>query len=233
MEDVFLRGQFTFYRSFYEAMQDIEDPNRRADTYDMVCAYALNNDMPDFADLLPIQRNTLRLIFPVLDAARKKAEGGMKHGKEYQKKEDSRKIAGRYKKDPGNKGEIEKEKEIENEIEIECERKGTDLGLCRDRTDTFDIFWNIYPKKVCKDAARAAYEKAAAPLEVLLNAVEEQKKSKQWNQDGGKYIPNPAAWLEHRRWEDELPAVQSGEVRASGRLGETERAAIRKMMSSG
>ena len=29
----------------------------------------------------------------------------------------------------------------------------------------------------------------------------------QWNQDGGRFIPNPATWLNQRRWEDEPEVV--------------------------
>jgi hypothetical protein len=30
------------------------------------------------------------------------------------------------------------------------------------------------------------------------------KSSHDWSKDGGKYIPNPATWLNQGRWDDEI-----------------------------
>lgn len=38
----------------------------------------------------------------------------------------------------------------------------------------------------------------------MLNAIETAKQSRQWNKDNGQYIPNPATWLNQKRWEDEI-----------------------------
>lgn len=38
----------------------------------------------------------------------------------------------------------------------------------------------------------------------MLNAIEIAKQSMQWNKDNGQYIPNPATWLNQKRWEDEI-----------------------------
>lgn len=75
--------------------------------------------------------------------------------------------------------------------------------------DGFELFWKAYPKKVGKQAARKAFHRVKAPVESLLQAISEQKRSDQWSRDGGRYIPNPATWLNQGRWEDELPAPQS------------------------
>jgi hypothetical protein len=37
----------------------------------------------------------------------------------------------------------------------------------------------------------------------ILEGVEVQKLSDQWLSDKGKYIPNPASWLNQKRWLDE------------------------------
>lgn len=73
----------------------------------------------------------------------------------------------------------------------------------------FDTFWKAYPKKVGKGAAEKSFMKYKvddALLETMLKAIEAAKRSEQWQRDGGQYIPNPATWLNQRRWEDELPA---------------------------
>lgn len=70
----------------------------------------------------------------------------------------------------------------------------------------FAEFWQAYPKKVGKGAAEKAFVKLKpgnALLKAMLSAVEAQKQSAQWQREGGQYIPNPATWLNQRRWEDE------------------------------
>jgi hypothetical protein len=71
----------------------------------------------------------------------------------------------------------------------------------------FSIFWASYPKKVGKGAAEKSWKKIKPTkdlLEKMLNAIETAKQSMQWNKDNGQYIPNPATWLNQKRWEDEI-----------------------------
>lgn len=78
------------------------------------------------------------------------------------------------------------------------------------RSADFDAFWNAYPKKVGKQAAKKAFDRVKVPVKTLLTAVERQKCSAQWSKDGGQYIPNPATWLNQGRWEDELEQTNAG-----------------------
>ena len=78
------------------------------------------------------------------------------------------------------------------------------------RAGAFAAFWAAYPRKVGKEAARRAFAKVpkeAWPL--LVPAVNAQKLSRQWQKDGGQYIPNPATWLNQGRWEDEARPAQA------------------------
>ena len=70
----------------------------------------------------------------------------------------------------------------------------------------FEQFWAAYPKKINKPGAQRAFAKADVPLETLLQAIEAQRRSRQWTEADGQYIPYPATWLNQRRWEDEVPA---------------------------
>lgn len=72
----------------------------------------------------------------------------------------------------------------------------------------FDRFWKVYPNKKGKGVARTAFQKAKAKVsvDVMISAVENQKRSRQWTDDGGKYIPHPATWLNQERWDDSLEA---------------------------
>ena len=38
----------------------------------------------------------------------------------------------------------------------------------------------------------------------MVSAISAQKQSRQWRENNGQYIPNPATWLNQRRWEDEV-----------------------------
>ncbi len=79
-------------------------------------------------------------------------------------------------------------------------------GECSSYASRFEQFWNAYPLKKAKGAAEKAFLKHKPDdtlLSVMLKAVESQSKTKQWREEGGKYIPYPATWLNQRRWEDE------------------------------
>ena len=80
-------------------------------------------------------------------------------------------------------------------------------------TDLFVEFWKAYPKKVAKHTAQKAFEKLRPTrklLDCMLEALAAQKQSPGWVKDGGQYIPNPATWLNQRRWEDETEEKPSG-----------------------
>ena len=82
-------------------------------------------------------------------------------------------------------------------------------------SDLFNQFWTAYPKHIAKQSAVKAFEKLKPDekiLEAMLKAIARQKESKQWEKDGGAFIPYPATWLNQRRWEDELPQVETDNV---------------------
>ena len=84
-----------------------------------------------------------------------------------------------------------------------------------DCSDLFNKFWTAYPKHIAKQSAVKAFEKLKPDeklLEAMLKAIEMQKESKQWEKDGGAFIPYPATWLNQRRWEDELPQGETDNV---------------------
>lgn len=78
--------------------------------------------------------------------------------------------------------------------------------------DAFAVFWQAYPKKVGKKDAEKAFKKAKMPLDVLLSAIEAQKNGAQWQKENGRFIPNPATWLNQGRWDDEVAPQKSGNV---------------------
>ena len=73
--------------------------------------------------------------------------------------------------------------------------------------ERFNTFWKIYPKKVGKGKCEEWFKKnkpSEALTNTIINAVEDQKKSPQWIKEDGQFIPNPATWLNQKRWGDSL-----------------------------
>jgi hypothetical protein len=86
-------------------------------------------------------------------------------------------------------------------------RKGSRVALLDDAD--FQRFWSAYPNPKNKAEAFKAWQKLRpdeATIALLLQAVERQKQSRDWQQEGGRFIPYPASWLNGRRWEDGAPA---------------------------
>ena len=74
----------------------------------------------------------------------------------------------------------------------------------------FADFWQEYPKKVGKKAALTAWKRLKLTdelFEKIMQTVEASKNSEQWIRDGGRYIPNPATWINQGRWDDEVPTA--------------------------
>lgn len=80
------------------------------------------------------------------------------------------------------------------------------------RTDYFDRFWKLYPKKKSKAAAEKAFAKLKMTDEffsIILAALAAQAATKDWTKDGGQYIPLAGTWIHGKRWDDEIqPAAQ-------------------------
>ena len=73
--------------------------------------------------------------------------------------------------------------------------------------DKFDAFWIAYPKKVAKEDAISAWKKIKIDdliFAKMLKAIKDQKLSETEKQ----FIPNPATWLNKKRYEDEVIATQ-------------------------
>lgn len=200
MEEKIDREQFTFYRSYYEAIKRLP-PEEQGVAALAICAYALDGEEPN--SLPPTTEISFILIKPTLDTGRKKAQngqrGGQANGKQNKSTAEANRKQNRSKQEANAK---QNESKKEKEVEIEKENKCYTPKPPRD----FDTFWACYPKKVGKEAAKKAFRKVTTPLETLINALETQKRSKQWARDNGQYIPNPSTWLNQGRWEDELDA---------------------------
>lgn len=100
---------------------------------------------------------------------------------------------------PINKNIKNEEKNVKNE---KNEKKDS-VPAWKNR---FDDFWNLYPKKQGKGAAEKSWEKIK-PNEDLFNGIMDAlrkniQNNPNWKTENGRFIPNPATWLNQKRWED-------------------------------
>ena len=81
-------------------------------------------------------------------------------------------------------------------------------------------YWKEYPNKVAKKKALETWNKLEKRedmktlLPTLLDAIEKQKQAKESKKTNSEFVPewpNPATWLNGRRWEDEIEIEKQDE----------------------
>ena len=85
------------------------------------------------------------------------------------------------------------------------------------RENLFELFWTAYPqcfRKANKKGCKAKFIKIKDLENIfpdIMNSLEMQKRSKQWNEQDGQFIPAPLTWINQERWTvtDERTEVQT------------------------
>ena len=98
--------------------------------------------------------------------------------------------------------DIEKEKRVNSKTKEKNVRPKTDKGV----PVGFDLFLNIYPRKVGKKEATKAWlqlDPDETTVTAIVAGVERWKRSDQWTKDEGRFIPYPATFLRGERWNEE------------------------------
>lgn len=74
----------------------------------------------------------------------------------------------------------------------------------------FARFWELYPRRTAKKAARAAYGKArrTTSVQAIATGLRAQLPSLQAREP--QYVPHPTTWLNQGRWEDDVQPVTAG-----------------------
>ena len=224
------RGQFTFYRSFWDAIKGLPKKDKLP-ILEAIISYALDGASP--SGLSQSQSAFFLLVKPNLDASRKKAANGKQGGK-------SSKQTGSKPEANGKQTASKKEKEKENEIEIEGEKEKEkeQTGSAPMDGKAFTRFWELYPKKIDREAAWATWKAmnpSADTAGAILDSLEAWKKSGQWTEDGGRFIPDAANFLSKGYWRSapspaKKDAIPKG---SSGELGAAELEAIQRALKEG
>lgn len=228
------RGQFTFYRSFWEAVKGLPKKDKLP-ILEAIISYALDGVEP--SGLSQSQLAFFLLVKPTLDSSRKKAANGKQGGKSGKAngKANGKQMISKPQAN-GKHPVSEKEKENEKEIEIEGEKDKEQTESAPNSGKPFTAFWEAYPKKIDREGAWEAW-KALNPspetADQILAALTVWKSSSQWTQDGDRFIPNAAKFLSQKHWLSPpkpgtgKQAIPKG---AAGHLGAAELENIRRLM---
>ena len=226
------RKQFTFYESFYGSL--LEMPLEDAlPTLWVIVTYGLYGRKPRIPLSAP-GKAVFKLIKPVLDSARKKSEGAVK-GNKMRCRSKTKPVPGCC-PDSAQEKEVEIENEIENEVEVEEEEeieKESYLYISSLSGETpgeeFERFWDLYPIQLGKQQAWEAWQADPPDMRQLETAIRCWKRSRQWRQENGRFIPRAEKFLKEKHYlalpKEEVP------MGASGHLGQAEMEAIERLMN--
>lgn len=231
------RKQFTFYRSYFEAIKDLGQKDQTA-VLMAVCAYALDGTEPKLSGSASA---VFKVIRPTLDAGRRKAAGGMagRPGKDNKKTfgevfPEGGKILERYSEDTGK--EKKKEKEGEKEIEKEIEKENECYSPCplSEQEKRFTAFWNAYPRKTGQKEAQDEWMRLNPDQNTaneIMDGLAGWNQTASWHREGGRYVPSASKWLFDQRWKWHPAPERSIPNGANGDLGEDELWAIHRTLN--
>lgn len=209
------RDSMVFYRSFYEAIKDLHAEDQ-VNAFHAIMEYALNG--VEKCDS-PTARMALILVKPQIDKNNQRFENGKKGGRGNNQTE-TKQEPNSANAEPNVNDNVNDNVNVINPLNppkgdeqaenltVETARgAGTPVDQSMTPAQGFTEFWELYPRKVGKGAAEKAWEKIKPGKTLsgmIFQAIECAKKSAEWNKEGGRYIPNPATWLNQKRWEDQL-----------------------------
>lgn len=169
------RDSFVFYRSFYEAIKDL-DKKEQSNLLCAICELALNGNE---IELNGISSTIFKLIKPQINANLK-----------------------RYKN--GSKGGRPKTKHKPNVNDNVNENENIYVHLHAQWFDAFwDLYPRKVNKKKSKEKFLKIC-KDENTFNAIMRGLKKQMNSLQWQKDDGQYVPHPTTWLNGERWLDEV-----------------------------
>lgn len=220
------RESYVFYRSFYEAISDIDNPLDRLALHEAIAAYSLDGVIPELTGL---PRTLWRLMEPNLAANNKRYKDGNKGGRPKKKPKET---TGSEEKKPlvildnnhssetqettgfeKNKPNKDKDKDVDKDKDKEEKKtKAKKIQTLKpDYENDFFVFWKEYPEKKAKPHALKAFEKARkkASLTEIMDGLNEYIRCKPPNIS----FAHPASWLNAERWTDKYNPQSNGDMR--------------------
>ena len=231
------RDGFYFHRSFREAIDQLPAKDQLA-LYRAITGFGLDGVEPE--KLTPTQNAFYLLVRPVLAKGRNKAASGKKGGSKRQanSKQTESKIEANESNENSASGLPLSDKgqgSNSNELRLGTSDEGKQAGSAPG--SSFTVFWESYPCKIGREKAWEAWkELSPTPIlaEGIMNALEAWKRSEQWLEDGGRFVPRATKWLAERHFENPPAAGKSAVPKgASGELGAAELEAIQRVLKEG
>jgi Helix-turn-helix domain len=111
---------------------------------------------------------------------------------------------------------------------VSSKKEAREEGRKEDHAEVFDQFWNPYPRKVAKEAARKAFDaavKQGVAAETLIAGAKRYAGERAG--EDPQFTKHPATWLRGGCWEDEPPR-DGGPPTIDGATGEIIPAAPRR-----
>jgi hypothetical protein len=216
------RKSFTFFISYWEAIEELPE-KEQLPVLKAIIKYAFFGEEPKFKG---IKQAVFLLVKPTLDKSKQKSANG---------------------KQGGSKPKANRKQTASDISEDKEEDKGKGIGIGEGggigkqapplSDESFDEFFVRYPGQVAYDKALEAWHNLPddATIDGILSSLEAWKKSSQWKDQGGRYIPRAAKWLSEGHWRTMPKPAENEEIPkgASGQLGQAELEAIRRTMSDG
>ena len=226
-----MADSFIFYRSFREALKYL-DVESRCKIYDALCDYALDGD--DIT-LVGVERAVFELMRPIIETNEKRRNAGKMGGDQKQanaKQKDSNNIANSSKAVANSSNgvaspsiattlldhvdkDIDKDKDVDKDVDADGDIKPSDgpvqevISLSESR---FNKFWELYPRKEGKGAAKAKFIKLNPNKELfdkIMSSVQDNiDRNPQWQKQNGQFIPHPTTWLNQGRWDDDIGTIE-------------------------
>lgn len=73
-EEIAMRNQFTFYRSYWECAEKFQTNKEKLEFFEMLCKYALDEAEPDLDTKKPAPATVFCAIKPTLERAHKRSK---------------------------------------------------------------------------------------------------------------------------------------------------------------
>lgn len=185
-----MRDSFVFYRSFYEAIEDLPD-KELAECFRAIAEYALNDIEPETPG---IAKTVFKMAKPQIDANTKRYQNGTKGGrpKGEEKPNDNQNVT---KPKPSKNQTITKPEPNDN-VNVNVNENVN----VNDKTYTcaFEELWKAYPRKKEKAGAYKCYKARIADgfsEDELFTAVKRYADECRKNKTEDKYIKHASTFL--------------------------------------
>jgi len=173
-----MRKQFTFFSSFWDAMQMIGDPAGRLLFIETVCRFVFEDRAADIEALPESVKIAVSLVMPILKAAQRRSENALRRVERTKK-------ALVNDNDNDNKGETEVKTEVNTEAETEAETEVKTEVKTEVNTETE----NDYSSNAAAMDGKTGASPPAAAEKIGLSDSETALTDAYTTYFGGSYIP--------------------------------------------